>query len=245
MKHPRPVVARVPLALGALTLVLAACDPPQTQAVFPVTFGAVSDPGVSLGGVQLTANGAPIGETAEDGSLHVELTGPEGSVMQIGAQCPEGFRQPVTLPQLTLRRVVSLDPAVADRGLQVSIACPPMHRSGVIVVRAGREQPAAGVPVLLDGREVARTDESGAAHIPIEMQPGAQFQVLLATAGLPLRPTNPQLMFTFPDHDELFVFDQGFEVTEAPRRRVRPRVEVAPTGPRLPQKIVTPDRRHR
>lgn len=224
------------LAIGAL----AGCGEEAPPPRFPVTFSASSDPGVPLGEVQLTANGAPIGTTGADGSLHVDLTGPVGSPVQIGATCPEGHRPPTSLPLITLRHVVSLDPSTAARGLQVSIACPPMERHGVVVVRAGGNQAQADVPVLIDGREVARTDSSGVAHVALDMQPGQTFQVLLATADHPLlRPQSPRQSFTFPDSDELFVFDQQFAVEEPPRARVRRRrrVRTQTAQPTLPVRI--------
>jgi hypothetical protein len=141
---------------------------------------------------------------------------------------------------LTLRRVVSLDPAAARRGLQVSIACPPTHRQGVVVVRAGGNQPQANLPVLIDGREVARTDPSGVAHVALDMQPGTTFQVLLATAAAPmLRPQDPRRSFTFPDSDEIFIFDQAFEVEQPPpvARPRRPRPRPAAPQPILPVRI--------
>ena len=216
---PRHALLAIPLLASSLS----ACEEPPPPPRFPVTFTAVSDPGRALPAVSVTANGAPIGQTDANGSLRVDLTGPEGSPVQIAATCPEGHRQPTGLPMLTLRRVESLDPAVASRGIQVSIACPPTQRYGVLLVRAAGEEGRADLPVMIDGREVARTDPSGVAHVPLEMEPGSSFRVLLATADQPLlRPQDPARTFTFPDTDELFVFDQAFE-QEAPPRTGRRR----------------------
>jgi hypothetical protein len=223
---------RVELVLTAIAIAgVVGCGDPPPPPRFPVTFNAVSDPGVPLGGVQLTANRQPIGVTAADGSLHVDLTGPEGSPVEIGATCPSGYRTPTDLPTITLRQVVSLDPAAASRGLQVGIACPPTHRHGVVVIRAGGDTPQPNLPVMIDGRQVALTDASGVAHVALDMQPGSTFQVLLATAAVPgLRPQDPRMNFTFPDGDDIFIFDQSFDVERprsAPRRRRQE--EAAPT----------------
>lgn len=229
MSKVNVVLCAVALALG-----LVACGEPPPPPQFLVTFTAVSDPGVPLPGVSVTANGAAIpGQTGADGVLRVSLTGAEGSPVQIGANCPEGYRHADDLPMITLRQVVSLDPGARDRGLEVGVRCPPLSRHGVVIVRAGGDQPQPDVPVMIDGREVARTDPSGVAHVALDMQPGATFQVLLATASLPnLRPQEPRLSFTFPDDDEIFVFDQRFDVEAPPpvRRRVRRR-PIAPTLP--------------
>lgn len=226
------------LCAAALAAGTIGCGDPPPPPRFPVTFTAVSDPGMPLPGVTVTANGAAIpGQTGADGVLQVFLTGAEGSPVQIGANCPEGYREADDLPMITLRQVASLDPNSRGRGLEVGVRCPPASRHGVVIVRAGGEAPQANVPVMIDGREVARTDTSGVAHVALDMQPGATFQVLLATATLPtLRPQDPRLSFTFPDGDEIFVFDQRFDVEAppAPRRRVRRRTvstTVRSTGP--------------
>lgn len=228
---------KVSILLLGIPFMAGACGDPPPPPRFPVTFTAVSDPGVPLAGVTMTANGAAIpGETGADGVLRVFLSGPEGSPVQIGARCPEGHREADDLPLITLREVVGLDPAARDRGLEVGVRCRPLQRHGVVVVRAHGEQPQPNVPVMIDGREVARTDASGVAHVPLDMPPGASFQVLLATASLPnLRPQDPRLSFTFPDDDEVFVFDQPFDV-ETPRvtrhvgRSIQPQ-PVQRTGP--------------
>ncbi len=214
--------------IGLLTWAwLLGCGEEPSDPSFPITFTATSDPGVSLAAVQLTANGLPLGQTDASGVLHANLTGPLGSTVQVGVTCPEGHRPPASSPLLTLRHVESLDPTAAGLGLQVSIACTPLTRHGIVIVRAGGEHPQAGLPVLIDGRELARTDTSGVAHVPLEMPAGQSFQVLLATADHPnLRPESPPRTFTFPDSDELFVFDQPFAVEESPpptKHRPRPR----------------------
>jgi hypothetical protein len=239
MRRPLPAL---------LVIALAACEEPPPPPTFPVTFAASSDPGTPLAGVQLTANGAPAGVTGADGSLRVELSGAEGSSVVIGATCPEGHRPPEPISPLILRRVIDLATGAAA-ALQVSITCRPASRRGVVIVRAGGEGPREGIPVMLDGREVARTDRSGVAHVAIDMAPNTAFSVQLATATVApmLRPTDPTMPFTFPDHDEIFVFDRPFdtEVPPAPPRVLHRRAPVAapapaPTGPRLPVRLGPP-----
>jgi hypothetical protein len=218
----------------ALALALAGCgedtEPPPR---YPFTFTAHAD-GDPLTAVQVLVNEAPVGTTNAEGVLRVDLTGPPGSAVRVQAVCPAGHRSAQEAQVHTLRRVAALDPATASRGIEVTFGCPPEHRTGVVVVRT-HEQP--GIPVMLDGREVARTDESGAAHVRVAMAPGTTFQVMLDTRhNALLRPSSPNQSFTLPDHDEVFVLDQHFEVEEPPRVR-RPRPRAAPAGPRLPVRI--------
>ena len=107
--------------------VLGACEEERPPPRYPVTFYAHADSNTPLAGVQVTANGAELGTTNEDGLLAVTLTGPEGTAVRVGAQCPDGHRNPESIPVLTLRRVVSLDPAAANgifaatHGLEVKL----------------------------------------------------------------------------------------------------------------------------
>jgi hypothetical protein len=232
----RPLFA---LTLSAFSLL--GCGEEEAAPTYPVTFMAMSDPGTALAGVEVSANGGAIGSTAVDGSLRVELRGTEGSSVAVAATCPTGYRPSEAISPLILRRVTDLATG-STAALQVTITCRPASRHGVIIVRAGGVGPREGIPVLIDGREVARTDRSGVAHVAVDMNPGAAFQVQLATATVApmLRPTDPSMPFTFPDRDELFIFDRPFETEEPPapvRRARRRRVEAAAPVARIPTRL--------
>lgn len=207
----------------AAILALAGCESePEAPPRYPFTFSAHADVD-PLAGVQVTVNGGPVGATDAQGLLHVDLTGPEGAPVSVSAVCPSGYRSPDQPQVHSLRHVQSLDPATARRGIEVTFDCPPEHRDAVVMVRTEGQ---TGMPVLLDGREVARTDDSGAAHVHVAMAPGTSFQVLLDTRNNErLRPRSPSQTFTVPDHDEVFVLDQHFEEERPPRRRRRRRVQ--------------------
>jgi hypothetical protein len=215
-------------------LALAGCDSePDAPPRYPFTFSAHADT-APLEGAQITVNGGPVGATNSEGVLHVDLTGPEGAAVSVNAVCPAGYRSPEEPQMQNLRRVQSLDPATARRGIEVTFDCPPERRDAVVVVRTHDQ---AGVPVMLDGREVARTDPSGAAHLHVAMAPGTTFQVLLDTRyNDRLRPRSPSQTFTIPDRDEVFVLDQHFE-EEAPPRRHRPRARPRQRTVHLPVRI--------
>jgi len=232
VRHLTSLTSGVALA----ALVLAACsEEPAPAPRYPFTFTATSDD-QPLEGVTVTVNDAPIGTTDGDGRLRRDLTGPEGAPVSVNAQCPEGHRSPEQAQVHTLRRVVSLDPAAQAQGIQVSFDCPPEHREAVVIVRTHDQ---TGLPIYVDGREVARTDDSGAAHIHMpQLAPQTSFQVRIATAAINdrLRPSEPTQTYTIPDRDEVFVFDQRFE-EEAPPRRRRRRRRRQPPPVRLPIRI--------
>lgn len=218
-----------------LMLAMLGCEEEAPPPTFRVTFTARSD-GEPLARVRVVADGRPLGETGEDGALGVDLAGREGQAVTINAQCPEGHRAPEELPLLTLRRFRGLDPAAAERGIEVSIDCPPAERTAAVVIRAGDN--GGGLPVTMSGRELARTDEHGIAHLVMHVQPHTTFRLRLDTSdNEDLRPQSPGATFTVPDADEIFLFDQPFEVRQKRRRWRRRRRSSEPSGPMLPMRI--------
>lgn len=226
----------------ALALALGACESPPEPASFPVTFTA--NAGDPLAGVDISIEGGKhLGQTGANGTLHVTLTGREGTAVPFRVQCPDGYRAPAQMPVLRLRRFTGLDPATAARGIEVSIDCPPAERMAALVVRAGH----ADLPVLAQGREVARTNAAGVAHALLELPPASTFRVVVDTTAAPdLRPQNPETTLTLHDADEIFVIDPGFQVAKVepppeprrrPKRRARKRRKKKPEGPRLPIKL--------
>ncbi len=228
--------ARLALATSLFGASVVACGDPEPPPVFPITFLAESDPGMPLAGVTVTVAGAPPAQTGADGTVRLELSGEQGTSVPVSATCPTGHRPAAALSPIVLRTTVGVGGAPAP-GFRVSIACPPLTRQGVVVIRAGGTGTAtrAGLPVMIEGREVARTDSSGTAHVSLNMAPGQSFQVLLATATASpmLRPQDPQLTFVFPDANEIFAFDENFDEAAPPpvvRRPTHRRRETA-TGP--------------
>lgn len=231
----RSKLARLVLASSIATTALA-CEEPPPPPIFPITFVAESDPGVPLPGVTVTVAGAPPAQTGPDGSVRLELSGEEGTSVPVSATCPAGHRSAPALSPIVLRTTVGVGGAPAP-GFRVSVQCLPETRQGVVVIRAGGTgtAPRSGLPVMIEGREVARTDSSGVAHVSLNMAPGQSFQVLLATATASplLRPQDPQLTFVFPDSNEIFPFDENFDevAPPAPPRRHGPRRPATPDAP--------------
>jgi hypothetical protein len=195
-------------ALVAAAAALAACGSPPPPPVFHVTFTALSDT-MPLAGVQITREGRPLGTTDAAGRLEVRLTGQEGMAVGYRAECPAGYRTPPTPPPLVLRQFRSVavpgQPAAPPRGIEVTLQCPPTQRYAAVIVRAGG---FAGIPVVMSGREVTRTDASGAAHFTLPLAPNTSFAVGLDTSANPnLKPASPTASFTIGDADDILVFD--------------------------------------
>jgi hypothetical protein len=206
----------------------AGCKEKKPPPEFRVTFTAQSD-GKPLGGVRVVAGGTELGVTDPEGELRATLQGEEGSTVSVQAECPEDYRKAEPLRPLKLRRFQGLDPETQERGLQMSISCPPSHRTAAVVVRAdGRKD----IPILRAGEELARTDAGGVTHLMFEFEPNTSFTLAMDTSDYPdLRPKDPTASFTLGDDDEIFEFDQEFKEKEKKRRRRwRPKPK-DPSGP--------------
>jgi hypothetical protein len=231
----RPILRRATgLALGGGALVVlvlsTACAEPEPLPLHTITFTAFADPDEALPGVVVTGQAAgqtqpqTFGTTDAAGTLRVSLRAPYGTQIALTATCPPGYRPAQMVPSMSLHPVRSLDPAVVDRGIEHSIQCLPEQRDAVVIVRATGTPQVVGIPILLDGREVARTDEAGVAHIAVSKAPSSSFRLELAAASVSpyLRPQQPAHDFTVPDEDIFLRFDQTFtfEPPPPPRRRV-------------------------
>ena len=232
--------ARKLIIFFALAAAACAAEPQRTK--FSVTFTV--NPAEPLAGVAVSLDGGTtLGTTGKDGALRVTLSGREGTTVPFRVKCPDGYRQPAAMPILTLRRFKGLDPAAA--GIKVNIECPPAERLAALVLKAGRSD----LPVLAQGREVARTDADGVAHALMSMPPNSTFRVVIDTSQQPdLRPQSPATTLTVADADEIFLIDQQFQEEAPPPRPAPParkkvakkkvKKKVPPVkGPTLPEKL--------
>jgi hypothetical protein len=201
------------LLLGACTVA-----PPANV---KVTVRVESDPGIALADASVIGSGKALGKTDARGLSRVTLTGPLGARIPLQVRCPDGFRQPLDVISVILRAAEPDAPPP-----EYAVACPPALRSLVVSVRA---QNGAGLPLKRLGKEIARTDEQGAAHALLKVAPGEDLTLSLDTSEHDaLRPKNPTFKLTMPDHDEVTLFDQPFSIERPPAPR---RVVVKPDIP--------------
>lgn len=214
----RPAFPTLTLAACLVAAMIPSCGGGRPPQRYRVTVEVYSDLN-PLPGAQLSVRGVPAGTTGANGAAQLLLAGSDGTVVPVTVRCPDRTRSPLAPIDVTLRTVQVIDRAAASRGVVHRVNCPPQDRSVAVIVRTdGR----AGLPVIWQGREVSRTDQSGVAHLTFRMQPSSQFQLGLATDTQPiLRPQSPVHQFLVADADDVFVWDQEFH-DETPVR-VRPR----------------------
>lgn len=204
------------VAVGGLVACQRAAPRPQLQGVVIRAEAAAHEP---LGGVEVWRRGHLVGKTSATGSLTLQLAGNEGERVELEARCPKAFvpeRQPVLV---MVRRLVDARQLPTYR-----VECQPSTRTTVVAVRALN---GPDLPVMYLGREVARTDSSGVAHVALTLHPGERYELRLDTAGKPLTPKNPRAVFVVGSDDELVFFDQRFQSRKPSGGRARSRLPTA------------------
>jgi hypothetical protein len=206
----------------ALPLALVSCQQPAPPAPFQIFVRVEGDPGRPVEGASVVHQSKVVGTTNGEGRAMLTFPGVEGDVVVVQVACPEGFQSPSTPLNLRLNRL-----ADKSKVPEYSTACPPTLRRVVVAVRA---ENGPNIPVVYLNREITRTDVSGAAHLALHVAPGSQFQVWLDTKDRKdLKPQRPAKLFVVGQQDDIFVFDQKFDVEKKP-------VYVAPR-PKVPKPL--------
>jgi hypothetical protein len=184
-----------------------------------------SDPGRVVAGAEIREREQRV-VTGPDGIGIVKLYGTEGTVHQLDVTCPEGLIPPKEPLTITLRRLA--DPTKRP---EYVIVCRPAIRNIVVSVRV---RGASSLPVRYLGRELSRTDEAGVAHVLVRVAPQEDISIELGTdekGNEQLRPINPRRSFIARNADDVFVFDQTFDLE-------RQKTAARASGPVGPQRIL-------
>jgi len=213
-KSRRP--GRGVICLSALVMIAAAMGCAREErrtASYPLVIRVESQPGQPVPGASISFQGRSVGRTDDGGTVTLAVRGAEGEHVTIGIRCPDGFAAAGKGADIVLHALE--DPTQKP---EYDVECRPLHRTIVVVVRADR---GANLPVMYLGREVARTDESGAAHALLEVPASEDVEVSLSTSEAGnerLRPQNPTMKFFASDPSDLKLFSVPFQV--APEARV-------------------------
>jgi hypothetical protein len=172
-----------------------------------------------LSGVEVWQRGSVVGRTSAAGNLTLQLEGCEGQKLELEARCPATYVPERQTVSVTLRQLVDKRHLPTYR-----VDCRPSTRTTVVAVRATN---GPDLPVMYLGREVARTDSSGVAHVALTLRPGERYELSLDTVGKPLNPKNPRAVFVVGSEDELVFFDQRFQSRKPAAGRARSRLPTA------------------
>ena len=213
--NPRASKYRLrPLALLA-ALACSACTA-SASPKYEFLVRVESDKDVPLAGAQLSRHGQALGTSDKKGVIALSIAGLAGETVELETTCPPGHRAPDQPLAVTLRSL-----AEEGRRPEYRVSCAPLVRSLVVAIRA---ENGPNLPVKYLGKEIARTDQAGAAHALLRVSPGETVTLTLDTsgeAGARLSPKNPELKLTAQERDDVVLFDQTFtrEVESKPRAR--------------------------
>ncbi len=200
--------------------VVGGCRPPPVEAVpFEIVLKVEADPGTPIPGAVIVRGGKDLIATGVDGKAKLTLGGKEGDGYEFTVRCPADFMSPSKPVSVYLHHLS--DPTKIP---EYNALCPPTTRKLVVSIRA---ENGANLPVLYLGKPIARTDESGSAHILLTMKPGDQFELQLDTSekgNERLRPRMPTGTFAMRQRDDLQSFDQKFfleKIVVAPQAKIQ------------------------
>jgi hypothetical protein len=198
---------------------------------YSVTFHSVSDDGEALGKVEVHDNSRVLGTTDPQGVLHARLQGRDGEERVFTVKCPDGYRSGEERVALQLR-------TLGEAGSELEVRCHPERRLAALLVNAPG---FAGLPVLVHGREVGRTDAGGIAHLALRGEPRTPMRVVLDTSSRPrVTPPSPHKDVRIGDRDEIVVFSPGLTEVEPPkpkRTHKKKDVVVEPPKPVRPEQL--------
>lgn len=179
-------------------------EPPPPP--FQVAVTVEADKGVPLPGAVVQRNAKEIGKTDGTGKAILTFRGEDGDQIDVYVKCPEGFDSPTKPTTVALHRI-----ADSKRFAEYPVLCPPAERKVVVALRA---EGGPNLPVRYLGRDIARTDASGAATFLLNAKPNEhlEFQIDTTEKGNEmLRPQNPALSLVVDNKDNYYALDQPFQ----------------------------------
>jgi hypothetical protein len=216
--------------LAALALTAAACAEQRAETqTYPVLVRALSDDGDPLADLEIEVSGVVVGRTGADGSQLLQMAGNEGAQLLFEPRCPGGSNSRGEAPALRLRTLAGGPPP------EVEVVCGRDKRMAALVVNT---QGFGNLPVLVHDREVARTDETGTAHVLLEGTPSTPMRVVLDTSSLPrVVPPSPHQDVQIGKRDTIVVFAPELaEIREPEKKKRRVKKEKPPVVIR-PEKL--------
>jgi hypothetical protein len=173
-------------------------------------------------GAEIASQSEVIAKTNDDGRAEVAVAGKEGESFRLEVRCPKLYKSPNT--PLEIRR---LDNGVSQAPEYVA-RCSRLRHSLVVAIKT---EGGSNMPILHLGREVARTDQDGSAHVLIEGEVHERVDLTIDTSdpkNAKIHPQNPVASFEITNQDELKVFQQKFTRDAKPVAKV-----VKRSGPKV------------
>jgi len=203
------LVASILGLTGACSL-LDQAPSPSLDVHITVKVRVLDDRGEGVAGADIGLGKTSKGLTGADGELAVKLSGRAGRIAPLTVKCPTGFASPEKTIDVGITQLAPASPAPLFEA-----RCTALIHSLVVAIRA---ENGPDLPVIYLGREVARTDPDGVAHVVLKVPPGETASLRLDTSAAPaLTPQNPDFLFKAGNRDEMLLLEQKFTIV---RKRV-------------------------
>lgn len=207
-------------------LLLCACESASASGTkaFPMVFSVTTDEGEPLPAVSVRLDDEEVGVTNARGSLRSVVHGFPGELREVHVSCPKDYAAPDKAPTVHLRQVMDASGTIAAS--EVRLTCTPKTRAVALVVRTPG---LANVPVMVYGREIARTDKEGTAHALVKSEPKKDLRVVLDTSAYPrVLPANPHMDVRVGTTDDVVVFNPELTTltprTVSSKKKPKPKV---------------------
>lgn len=240
------------LLIGLLfmtTAALSACGGEEKKAApstykFPLEVSASDTNKEPVAGARVLVDGTAVGYTDRDGLFQAALTEQVGAEVTVSVEPPDGFKldgDATTTQKMSLtenmtgkgkKRVpVSLQAQLAstrkDYLLWVDLQCDETLDSGQCI----------DVPLMIDGEEVARTNEQGIAHLTVERVPASTLNISIDTPeydgededeAWKMKPADSEWSVDLGTDSQVLVIEQAFtDPAAADRAEARARRRAA------------------
>lgn len=186
--------------------------------------------------VPVTLDGRVVGHTDREGKFAGKLNEIAGKDVTLGVQDITGYRfiNEKTSVTETLK-TTTVNGTQSGIPLYLQIQAESITKDYLVWVEAScgddRQEKCEGLPVLLDGEEVARTNRLGYAHFSFADVPQNDVMVSIDTPDdedEKLEPADPQYALTLDLDSHIYMIDETFEPpgaakSKTKRRRRRPR----------------------
>lgn len=200
----RPYLPLLATAVVSITACGKLEEPPPPP--FQVSVLVEADQGVPIPGAVVQRNNQEIGKTDGNGKAILTFHGEEGDQIDVWVKCPDNFDSPTKPVTVALRRLA--DP---QKLAEYPVKCPPAEREVVVALLADN---GPNLPVKYLGRDVARTDGSGAATFMLKAKPGDHMEFMLDTSAKEnekLRPQSPSVSIVVDNKDAFYALEQPFQ----------------------------------
>ena len=212
MARSRLALAPKHLALLALLAICAACDmlgleePKKVTPRFPLVVRVVDQAGVPLAGAKVSDKNKVLGTSDAQGLVKLSVPGREGDTLPLTVKCPETHASPEKPLAVSLKSLGPGSPAPTFEA-----RCTARVHSTLVAVRTENGE---DLPIVHQGKVIARTDASGIAHFELKLPPENMVTLAFDTKEkAALRPQNPSLTFrTSATRDELVLLEQKFTI---------------------------------